>query len=403
MAKKMVFGRYDYAAFLAFVSYSACSIIIPMTLVAISKSFNFPLNDGGLGQGGALQLGRSLIMVISMLGCGYLAGIIGVKKTMTIGLIVMGLSILFSALSPMYGIMFFFVACAGFGEGILEGLATPFVQNLHKNDEPGRYITFSHGFWSVGIFLTTIIAGYFLMIELNWRIIIGFCGVLAMMPALLLILKEKPNGQHYPEQKKSIPHSVTWMRAMKIIAIPRFWVFFAAMIFAGGGEYCLTFWCASYVQTILNGSAFIGGIATAIFAFGMIFGRLYFGTHVREKNFKKLIVIVGFIGAVIAMIFPHIQNIAILIILLLFLGISSAPFWPLIQSLASYRMKVDNTMLFILLSCAGVPGCGIFTYLMGVVGDKIGFTESFYLVPICYVIMALLVQSENLWKSNLKN
>ena len=402
MAKKLVFGRYDYAAFLSFMSYSACSIIIPMALVAISKSFNFPLDDGGLGQGGALQLGRSFIMVISMLGCGYLAGIIGVKKTMVTGLLTMGLSIILAALSPMYGLLFFFIACAGFGEGILEGYATPFVQNLHKNDEPGRYITFTHGFWSVGIFLAVLIAGYLLMIEVNWRLVVGFCGFLAMFPAILMIIKEKPNQQHYPELKNSVPFSVTWKRAIKIISIPRFWVFFASMIFAGGGEYCLTFWCASYIQTTLKANAFVGGLATAIFAAGMIGGRLYFGANVREKNFKKLIVIVGFTGALIGMIFPHVQNLVLLIILLLFLGIASAPFWPTIQSFACNRMRVDDTMLFILLSCAGVPGCGIFTFLMGVVGDKIGFTESFYLVPICYVIMSLLILSENLWKSNLR-
>ena len=402
MAKKLVFGRYDYASFISFMSYSACSIIIPMALVAISKSFNFPLDDGGLGQGGALQLGRSFIMVISMLGCGYLAGIIGVKKTMVTGLLTMGLSIILAALSPMYGLLFFFVACAGFGEGILEGYATPFVQNLHKNDEPGRYITFTHGFWSVGIFLAVLIAGYLLMIEVNWRLVVGFCGFLAMFPAILMMLKEKPNQQHYPELKNSVPFSVTWKRAIKIISIPRFWVFFASMIFAGGGEYCLTFWCASYIQTALKANAFVGGLATAIFAAGMIGGRLYFGANVREKNFKKLIVIVGFTGALIGMFFPHVQNLVLLIILLLFLGIASAPFWPTIQSFACNRMRVDDTMLFILLSCAGVPGCGIFTFLMGVVGDKIGFTESFYLVPICYVIMSLLILSENLWKSNLK-
>ena len=402
MAKKLVFGRYDYAAFLAFISYSACSIIIPMALVAISKSFDFPLDAGGLGQGGALQLGRSLIMVFAMLGSGYLAGIIGVKKTMASGLIVMGLSIILAAISPFYGILFFFVACAGLGEGILEGYSTPFIQNLHKNDEPGRYITFSHGFWSVGIFLTVLIAGYMLMIGIHWRIIVGLCGFLAMLPAVLMLAKERPNQQHYPEQKNTTPHYVTWQRAMRIISIPRFWVFFASMIFAGGGEYCLTFWCASYLQTVLKANAFIGGISTAIFAGGMIFGRLYFASHVREKNFKKLIVIVGFIGALIGMVFPHIQNIAVLIVLLFFLGLASSPFWPTIQSFATCRMRVDNTMLFVLLSCAGVPGCGIFTFLMGVVGDKIGFTESFYLVPICYIVMALLVLSENLWKSNLK-
>ena len=223
-----------------------------------------------------------------------------------------------------------------------------------------------------------------------------------MFPAILIMLKEKPNQQHYPELKNSVPFSVTWKRAIKIISIPRFWIFFASMIFAGGGEYCLTFWCASYIQTTLKANAFVGGLATEIFAAGMIGGRLYFGANVREKNFKKLIVIVGFTGALIGMIFPHVQNLVLLIILLLFLGIASAPFWPTIQSFACNRMRVDDTMLFILLSCAGVPGCGIFTFLMGVVGDKIGFTESFYLVPICYVIMSLLILSENLWKSNLK-
>lgn len=387
----MVFGRYDYAAFLMFGSYSACSIVIPLSLVQISDSLGFSLTAGGLGAGGALQLGRSFMMVVSMLFCGLVAGKIGTKRTMVLALILMGLSIMVSAISPWYGLLFVALAIAGLGEGVLEGLATPFVQDLHKNDEPGRYITFSHAFWSVGVFVTVLLAGYLLKIGINWRYVVGACGFISILPMVLLVIKPHPQGQQYPERKKSIPPVVTWMRAKRIIGVPRFWLFFGAMIFAGGGEFCLTFWCASYVQTSLKASAFMGGVATALFALGMIIGRLYGGAHVKEQHFKQLIIFAAAAGILIGLFFPYITTLPVLMFTLFFLGLASAPFWPSIQSYANTRMRVDHTMLFILLSCAGVPGCGIFTYLMGVVGDKIGFKESFYLVPICYGAMAILI------------
>jgi hypothetical protein len=51
-------------------------------------------------------------------------------------------------------------------------------------------------------------------------------------------------------------------------------------------------------------------------------------------------------------------------------------------------------MLMILLACAGVPGCGFFTWLMGYVGNHSGLGEAFYLVPACYLLLALLIRGE---------
>jgi hypothetical protein len=56
--------------------------------------------------------------------------------------------------------------------------------------------------------------------------------------------------------------------------------------------------------------------------------------------------------------------------------------------------ELDQTMVYVLLSCAGVPGCGVFTLLMGYLGkpDVLGLTDSFYIVPFCFVgIVALLL------------
>ena len=82
-----------------------------------------------------------------------------------------------------------------------------------------------------------------------------------------------------------------------------------------------------------------------------------------------------------------------LLFLLLFLcGVGSSPFWPSIQSLCVDRLpRLDSTLAFIVLSCAGVPGCGFFTWLMGLAGDRFGLARSFALVPLSYLAMVALV------------
>ena len=91
--------------------------------------------------------------------------------------------------------------------------------------------------------------------------------------------------------------------------------------------------------------------------------------------------------------FPLLTNLWLFLALLFVAGVATAPFWPSIQSYATDRMpKNDTTMLFVLLSCAGVPGCGLFTWLMGVIGDRTGsLTNAFYLVPLCFFSLAALI------------
>ena len=89
---------------------------------------------------------------------------------------------------------------------------------------------------------------------------------------------------------------------------------------------------------------------------------------------------------------PFLANVWILFVLLFFLGIATGPFWPSIQSYCVDRLKdSDATMIYILLSCAGVPGCGFFSWVMGYAGDQVGLRTSFYLVPICYAGLGLLI------------
>ena len=147
-SRKMKFGRYDYAAFSCFTGYACCSVVVPVVLIELARSLNFPLTDGGMGAGGALQLGRSIPMVFAMLFCGFAAGRWGKVPTLGVSLLIMAAGIMLASAAPAYGLLFLAVAIAGLGEGVIEGLATPVVQDLHEHEEPGRYINFAHSFWS---------------------------------------------------------------------------------------------------------------------------------------------------------------------------------------------------------------------------------------------------------------
>ncbi len=392
------FGRYDCAAFLIFAVYAASSLAIPVVLVDMARDLHFPLQKGGMATGGSFQIVRSLAMCASMVFSGFAAVRWGNRRPIGFAIGTMGLGILLCAFAPTYMLVLPVLLVAGLGEGIVEGLGTPFVQNLHGND-PGRYVNFAHGFWSLGTFVFALFAGAALIWHVSWRAVLAAVGLLAFVPLFPLFL---PARIPYPERKQSASSAGIRQRALMLLHARRFWLYFAAMFFAGGGEYCLTFWSASFIRLNFQSNALVGAGGTAVFSAGMFLGRTGFGNYVAQRHLKRLVVIVGLFGAAVsALVIPFASHFAALphgvvmpaLFVLLFLcGIGSAPFWPSIQSLCVDRLPhLDSTLAFIILSCAGVPGCGFFTWLMGVAGDHVGLVQSFALVPLSYLIMVGLV------------
>jgi MFS family permease len=389
--RKMAFGRFDYAAFMSFLAYAAGSVVVPVVLVQLARELGFSLETGGLSAGGALHLGRTVPMVLAMLLCGFAAGRWGKRRTFGWSVVLMGLGMGLCAAAPGYGLLFLALMLAGTGEGVIEGLATPFVQDLHP-DQPGRYINFAHGFWSVGVLITVLLSGALLSLGVSWRLIVGAIAALALLPAAFLLLPSRSGHElHLPPE--TIPWSTILSHAVKIMRIPRFWTFFAAMFVAGGGEFCLTFWCASYIQLNFTPAAWAGGVGTAFFAAGMVLGRTGWGYLLKQGQLRHLIVFSALGGVLVTLGFPVLTNLWLFFGLLFLAGIATAPFWPSVQSYCADCLPgTDTTMLFILLSCAGIPGCGVCTWLMGYVGNHSGgLSRAFYLVPACYLILAALI------------
>ena len=390
-ARKILLSRYDYAAYLTFLAYAAGSVIVPVSLVELARELNFDLTAGGMTAGGGLHLGRTLTMVVAMLLVGFVAGRWGTRRTLGYSVLVMSAGVLLCAISPGYGLLFLAMLFAGLGEGVIEGLATPFVQNLHPK-EPGRYVNISHAFWSVGVLITVLVSGWLLARGFSWR---GMTGVVAVVGAMagVLILWPASEGRGYPAQTSRTDAREIWRQIRAILGTRTFWLYYAAMFLAGGGEFCLTFWSASHIQLHFRANAWSGGLGVGIFAAAMVIGRLAAGYYVPQDKLRKLILVSAVGGALVTACLPFVTQISYFYVLLFLAGLATAPFWPSIQSYAADRLpQVDSTLLLILLSCAGVPGCGVFTYLMGVWGDHAGsLAHAFYLVPAAYCCIFMLI------------
>lgn len=445
---RLRFGRFDYATFGAMFCYAACSLAVPMALVAMGRALGFPMDaasdasadgagssggGGHMAAGGFLQMGRSVMMVTSMLFCGVFAARWGKTRTLAASLTLMSTGILCCAMAPAgsaavaYGVVLCAMAVAGLGEGVLEGLLTPYVQELHP-EESGRYLNFTHSFWSVGT-LGTVLAMGAVMNQFpmathpdTWRWLLGGVALLSTIPLLLYIgpgaRRHRPLAVPSPasEDGEASPVALSVRGApmsrltakdvgrqtWAILSCRRFWVFFGAMFFAGGGEFGITFWMPTYIHNVRGGSEWQAGLGTACFAAGMVVGRMGWGVLVHQDKLRRLVLGSGGAGMVVALAFTPLVpegtlSTTALYVLLGLAGLASAPFWPSIQSYCGDRLpQLDKTMLFVLLSCAGIPGCGFFSWAMGFVGGVFGddLRYGFILPPLAYAAMCALMMWE---------
>jgi len=401
----MKIKRYDFAACAAFTAYAGCSLIIPIVLVAMGKDLNFPLDDGGMGSGGILHLARCAAMLLSLLGCGFVAAKFGKRLPMGTALLIMGLGITGCAFAPGYWMLIPMLTLAGLGEGICEGLATPFVQDLHP-DNPEKHVNIAHSFWSVGISICVLGAGFMLLMGISWRVAVFCYGLSGVLVSLCFLWKESAYNR-YPENPVTQNTADICRLSVEICKSFRFWLFCAGMFVGAGAEFCLTFWSAAYLELTFKASPLLAGCGTAAIAAGMFVGRNFFAHIASVKNLKNILLAcsLGTIPLTLMLAFlkpAHFSSpilmFTVLLTILFLCGIGIAPYWPTLQVYGVRCLPhLDSTMLYIYFSAMGIPGCGFFTWIIGVLGDNYGLQGAFILIPATLLLYAGIILCNQLF------
>jgi len=387
------FGRFDYAAFAAFTVYSLCSLAVPLMIVDMGRSLGFPLDEGGMSAGGFLQTVRSAFMIATLLSCGLLAARIGKRLSIGLSLFFCGAGMLGCAFSGSFAMLIPGLILAGLGEGVCEGLLTPFIQDLHPKGTE-RYVNIGHAFWSVGILCAVLGVGGLLGLGFSWRPVLAASGIAAAAAGGLFMQKGKAETRRNCDMKTQLKQT------RDILKEPRFWLFSAGMFFGAGAEFGLTFWSAAFIELTFETGAFVSGLGTGAIAAGMFCGRTGFGCLAKPGNLTRILLgaSAGTIPLTLALaclkpgVLPGAALFPLLFFLLFLCGIGIAPYWPTLQVFGAQQLKhCDSTLLYIYFSATGIPGCGFFSWLMGKAGDSFGTTGTLLVVPACLVVFFLIV------------
>ncbi len=380
--KKLDLHRLDYASASAFLAYSASAVVTPICLLILADDLGFSLTGGG-----GIEASRAIMLVGVMLISGLVAARWGKVRLLGLGALVLAVGMMIYATAPNYGVVLVAAAMIGLGGGILEALITPLIQDLHPEDS-GRYLNLIHGFWPIGVLTTVLIVGELLTRDFSWRLIMGGTGLFGVVAACLYLY----HVRFEVVSVGSASEAVAQMR--ELLRIRTFWTYMAAMFFGAGAESAFLFWTASYVQLHYGGLPRAGGLATAIFAGGMIVGRFGIAHSVEQRHLRRLILVSAAAGFGVSLFVPRIGSLSGLYALLFFVGLSVACFWPSIQSYAVDRLGVEPTMLFILLSCGGVSGFAAISWLMGWIGDRAGLDASFVVATGMFAMLMIAMLTD---------
>jgi fucose permease len=368
----------DAVSWGGFMVFAISAVIVAVTLPEISRTFSTDLSEGG-----GLETARNLVLLLVLLAAGMLAQRWGKKRFLTLGQYLMAAGLLLASFSRDYTMLVIALFIIGFGGGFSEALLNPLVVDIHKK-ESGRYLNISHAFYPTGIVISALLFGELLTRGYSWRLMFQIAAAAALILAVAF------TTMRFPQEERD---STSYPKLFgSILSQGGFWLFALALFLGGSIESALSFWSRSYVETYLSDVPRAGAIALVIFAGAMAIGRVISGYLANKTTLNNIMIGSAILGVGASALIPLATTLSGFYALLALAGLATACFWPSILAEADGYLKVNTTILFVLLACAGIIGFGSTPLIMGVIGDNVELKAGFVVIPILFVgLIAVMV------------
>lgn len=269
---------------------------------------------------------------------------------------------------------------AGFGfSNIINSFVTS--MNYHFKKDAPHAIGQANGIASFGYVVGTAIVGLIATYSRDqWRL-----GVAVALPAgLLLFLTSRKVTRTSVVEESTGPQGGRLSRA--------FWIGWFGFIASISLEFATTFWAAALVQDRTGASPAIATVAIMALGAGMGIGRWYGGRWLHRFTIDRQLFIVLAVELFGFMVLWTSHSMLLSLIALFINGLGISMQFP-IQSLRMISMSdnrpdlaIGRTSLAAGIAIAGAP------FLLGILGDNIGISRAYLMVPVLVVITALIAK-----------
>lgn len=371
--------RLEVAGWLAMFVYAASTQAPAMCLPQIGSEFG--LNFAGQG---AIASLRTSALLVALLVAGAFAGRFGKAPFLVAGLALVAVGIGGTTVALGYAMLLAAQIILGAGNGMMEALVNPLVAELRPRDA-ARALNVTHALFPVGLVCCALLSGELLDRDVPWRATVIVWLPIAVLSCLMFATR------CYPQ-----PHVAPGRSTTAFLRRKAFWGLTVAMVLAGGTEVGLTTWAPSFLERELGASARSGAMAIILFGVAMAVGRFGSGAILRRMTPITLTVVSAVLGAAALFGFGQARDPRVAWAFAGVGGLAVACFWPTLLAIATEVLDDTSTAMLALLAAAGIFGCALFPWLLGLLGDAFSLRAGLVLLPVAMlalagVLMVLLV------------
>lgn len=304
----------------------------------------------------------------------------GRARTGWIGLGIFSVGVFIFVISMPVQLTILAALFAGFGVSVvINNFVTSLTSHYGKN--AAYMVTKANAIGSVSFVLGTLTVG---LTADNfrdfWRV-----GILAILPFILylfFIRREKNEVEHIPSEDG--PQSGK-------LSIP-FWISLFGFFCSIASEFAISFWAAVLILDRTDASPAISTLVVVAFGSGMGLGR-WFGPTVLKRfeidSQLKIYMTLQLVGFMVLW-FSHSLTISFLALLVTGMGVSSQFTLISLRLIGLSDGRPDLTMGKSSLS-AGYA-IGFSPFVLGILGDNLGISRAYLMVPVLILISILVVQ-----------
>ena len=248
----------------------------------------------------------------------------------------------------------------------------------HYKEDAAIALPQSNSIGSAGYVLGTLLVGTLAGTSISWRY-----GLLVAAPLSVILYifgREKDAEEHVPDLDGPQRGKLS----------PAFWLAWIGFVACISSEFATTFWAAALLRDRVGSTAAISTVCIVALGTGMGIGRWFGGPALRSfKLDHQLQILIGsqFLGFTIFW-FSHILWLSLISLLIMGLGISMQ------FALASLRLMglsdnrpdlaIGKSSLAAGIAIGGAP------FLLGVLGDSLGISRAYIMVPVLIAIAMLI-------------
>ncbi len=237
----------------------------------------------------------------------------------------------------------------------------------------------SNGINAVGYLLGTLTVGTLAGTAINWRF-----GLFISIPATIIVyFFSRDKNQNSHDREVSVRQRGKLSKT--------YWIACFGFFICICSEFATTFWAAALLRDRVGGTASAATLAIVTLGIGIAVGRWYGAIVLKKLHLDQqliLIIILQFIGFTIFW-FSH--NVVISLVSLFINGLGISMQFPL-SSLRLIGFSDNRPDLAIGISSLAVgSGIALAPFILGVLGDHLGISRAYLMVPVLIVIALVIV------------